>query len=373
MIRRNCNLLLIGLAATLCVSAHAAVPPPTTSVTLDWAPNADSNLVGYRLHYGTASGAYSSVVTVGSAVTTATVSNLPIGQTFYFALSATNNAGYESTYSTEVAYTVPAPNSVPVANAQSVTTPEDNAKAITLTGSDADNNPLTYAIVNPPAHGTLSGTPPSLTYSPALNFNGSDSFTFIVNDGITNSPTATVSITVTPVNDAPIANAQSVTTFQDTTTDITLTGSDVDGNPLTYKVATQPSKGTLTGSAPNLTYTPAPGANGADSFTFLVNDGVTNSATATVAINITVPGTYLTVAPLYSLNANGPWVATNSWPALSLTNPVGSRFYSFVQTNGTVQPVEGPSPNGPWTANALWPKLAQTSGFYRMSLTSAVR
>ena len=92
------------------------------------------------------------------------------------------------------------------------------------------------------------------------------------------------------MNDAPVANAQAVTTPQDTAKAITLTGSDADGNPLTYSVATQPSHGTLSGTAPNLTYTPAAGYSGADSFTFVVNDGTVNSAPATVNITINPAG-----------------------------------------------------------------------------------
>ena len=63
-------------------------------------------------------------------------------------------------------------NDAPVANAQSVTTNEDTAKAITLSGSDVDGNPLTYSVVTQPAHGALSGTAPNLTYTPAANYNG---------------------------------------------------------------------------------------------------------------------------------------------------------------------------------------------------------
>ena len=138
-------------------------------------------------------------------------------------------------------------NQAPVANPQSVTTAEDTAKAITLTGSDPDGNPLTYSVVTQPGHGSLSGTAPHLTYTPAANYNGADSFTFKVNDGTVDSAPATVSITVTPVNDAPVANAQAAATNEDTAKAITLTGSDVDGNPLTYSVVTQPGHGSLSG------------------------------------------------------------------------------------------------------------------------------
>jgi VCBS repeat-containing protein len=100
-----------------------------------------------------------------------------------------------------------------------------------------------------------------------------------------NSGTAT--ITVTAVNDAPVAVAQAVTTPEDTAKAITLSGTDVEGSALTYSVATQPTKGTLSGTAPNLTYTPNANANGSDSFTFVANDGVQTSVAATVSISIT--------------------------------------------------------------------------------------
>ena len=82
---------------------------------------------------------------------------------------------------------------------------------------------------------------------------------------------------MTPVNDAPVAVAQSVTTAEDTALPITLAGTDVEGGALTYAIVTAPANGTLSGTAPNLTYTPAANYNGADSFTFKVNDGTVDS------------------------------------------------------------------------------------------------
>jgi len=90
----------------------------------------------------------------------------------------------------------PSSNSPPVANNQAVTTNKNTAIGIILTASDADNNPLTYSVVTPPAHGTLSGTAPNLNYNPNTDYVGPDSFTFKANDGTADSNTATVSITV---------------------------------------------------------------------------------------------------------------------------------------------------------------------------------
>ena len=197
------------------------------------------------------------------------------------------NDGIVDSAPATVSITVTAVNDAPVANAQSVSTAEDTAKAITLSGSDGEGSALTYTIVTPPASGTLSGTAPNMTYTPAANYNGAASFTFKVNDGTVDSAPATVSITVTAVNDAPVATAQSVSTAEDTAKAITLSGSDVEGSTLTYTIVTPPANGTLGGTAPNLTYTPAANYNGAVSFTFKVNDGTVDSSPATVSITVT--------------------------------------------------------------------------------------
>lgn len=186
----------------------------------------------------------------------------------------------------EITISISNTNRAPVANEQTVSTAEDTAKAITLSGSDADENTITYD-VGTPAHGELSGTAPSLTYTPSENYNGTDSFTFTVNDGTTDSDPATVTINVTPENDPPVANAQSVTLDEDNSAPITLSGSDPDGNALDYIIVTPPVKGHLeAGTPPLYTYTPNLNASGSDSFTFRVNDGTANSAPATVSITI---------------------------------------------------------------------------------------
>src|SRR4029079_17589052 len=92
---------------------------------------------------------------------------------------------------------------VPVANPQSVTTQQNVALPITLTGSNDDGDPLTFNIAAQPARGTLSGPPPNVTYTPAPPTFGTDSFTFTVADGSIVSNPATVSITITPTNTPP--------------------------------------------------------------------------------------------------------------------------------------------------------------------------
>ena len=100
-------------------------------------------------------------------------------------------------------------NDPPVADDQAVSTNEDTAVTITLTGLDLDDDPLTFSVASDPSDGTLgaiipvSDTSAEITYTPDADFNGSDSLTFIVNDGTIDSEPATVTITVQPVNDPP--------------------------------------------------------------------------------------------------------------------------------------------------------------------------
>ena len=271
-------------------------------------------------------------------------------------------------------------NRPPAADSQNITTDEDAAVSFTLTGSDPDDDPITFQVASGPSNGTISGTLPNLIYSPNANFNGSDALSFLVNDGKIDSAPSTVSITVAAINDPPTAANDSVTTDEDTpitvisvlandgdmdgdtvilsdftqpthgtvgsngdgtlsytpgpdfngtdsftytigdgnfgtaaavvtvtvnpvndapvaadqsppvnedeALEITLIGTDVDGDVLTYKVATDPAHGTLTGTPPNLIYTPQADYNGSDSFTFTVNDGQIDATPATVSITM---------------------------------------------------------------------------------------
>ncbi len=178
-------------------------------------------------------------------------------------------------------------NDPPLTYDNSITTPEDTAKAFTLVAVDIEGDSISYNLVSEPAYGTVTGTAPNLVYTPYADYHGSDSLTFNVNDGVQDSTTATVMITVTPINDAPSALNQSLTTAEDIALSLTLTGSDPDDDTLIYTVVAAPAHGSLSGSAPSLVYTPNAGYFGLDSFTFRVNDGVVDSATATVAITVT--------------------------------------------------------------------------------------
>jgi hypothetical protein len=178
----------------------------------------------------------------------------------------------------------------PVAGAQSVNVPHNTPAGIILTGSDPDSPalPLTYALATSPSNGVLSGAAPNLIYTPSVNYHGPDGFTFTAGNGVNTAAAATISISVAA--GTPIVNSQSLHAGYETPTGITLTGSDPDvpALALTYAVAASPSHGTLTGSAPSLTYTPAAGYQGGDSFTFTASNGSNTSASGTVSIAISV-------------------------------------------------------------------------------------
>lgn len=175
-------------------------------------------------------------------------------------------------------------NHVPMADLQSVTTAEDTPTVINLTGSDPDGDTVVYSVVTVPSHGSLSGTAPNLTYSPNKNFSGPDSFTFKVNDGTADSALTTVAITVAPENDPPVANNIDISVMEDMPVPVTLVGIDPDGDSLAYSIVTKPSNGILSGTEPNMSYTPNTNFNGLDSFTFRVGDGTLNSIPGTVSL-----------------------------------------------------------------------------------------
>jgi hypothetical protein len=104
-----------------------------------------------------------------------------------------------------------------------------------LTGSDPDGDTLQFSLLSNPAKGSLSGTIPAYTYTPQANFNGVDGFSYVVSDGKGASTTATVTITVVPVNDAPVLNPLSpATAVEGQTVYLTATAGDLDGDSLTY-------------------------------------------------------------------------------------------------------------------------------------------
>jgi VCBS repeat-containing protein len=212
------------------------------------------------------------------------------------------NDGTADSAGAVTAVTINPVNDAPTATAFSASTNEDTAKPLTLTGHDVDGDALTFSVGTGPAHGSLGsvGTPScggttctaSVTYTPDANYTGPDSFTYRVNDGSADSSYVTVSLTVDPVDDAPVANGDSYSTNEDTALNVPASGvlgndSDVESDPLTAVLDTGVAHGTLTlNSDGSFDYTPDADYNGPDSFTYHANDGTLDSNVATVAITV---------------------------------------------------------------------------------------
>ena len=214
--------------------------------------------------------------------------NFSGADTFTFSVSD----GKLSSAVATVTVNVTAVNDAPTANAQTRSTPEETPVVVTLSGSDPEGASLEYVVTREPTHGTLGALEPTthkVTYTPAQDYNGTDSFTFVVSDGELTSAEATVIIKVGVVNDQPVAKAQSVSLDEDTAKAITLTAQDADNNALTYAIVKQPEHGKVSGlnaGTGKVTYTPNKDYSGADSFTFKANDGTEDSEVQTVSLTI---------------------------------------------------------------------------------------
>jgi VCBS repeat-containing protein len=242
----------------------------------------------------------------------------------------------------------------PVANNGSVTTLEDNSVTRTLSASDPGGNTLTFRVVANPGKGAVvvSPTTGSYTFTPNLNANGSDSFTFVANNGTSDSNVATVAITITPVNDPPVANNDTYTVSgSGQTLSVTANCADPDPNkrivlcndtdpdgaaPTQAFIATNVSHGTITLN-PNgsFTYThnginwDMCGSLRCDSFTYFANDGTLNSTSAaTVTLIINQP-------PVASNACASTPVNTTKAGSLNAADPDGQTLTYTLVTQGS--------------------------------------
>ena len=342
----------IGSAWGRCVSALcfvlAALPSSVNALNLAWNPNPEPDIAAYQLSYGTRPGVRPNLINAGTQ-TTASVTGLQEGLTYYFAVTTTNQAGIQSAPSAEVSYQVP--SSVPLIPrsgwqlkfVSSQETEGENGAAINA--FDGDPGTIWHsqwdAASPPPPHEIqidLGAFHPIQGFrylprqdSPMYGNIGQYEF-YISMDGITWGPPAgsgTFANTktekevlfpeksgryvrlralsdasgatycsiaelailqgqtpVSPTNQAPVAVSKSATTAEDSPVGVVLSATDADGNPLTYSIGSAPSKGTLSGTAPNLKYAPNADFSGVDSFTYKANDGTVDSNIATVSITV---------------------------------------------------------------------------------------
>ena len=224
-----------------------------------------------------------------------------------------------------------------ISNITDKTTNEDTATGdIPFTVGDAESN-IDYLTITATSSNTAlvpdeniflggSGANRTINITPALNQSGSATLTVSVNDGdITVNDTFVLNVNA--VNDAPVADAQSVSMSWNSSLNIVLTGSDVEDSPLTYSIVDNPAHGSLSGSGASQTYTPATNYSGPDGFTFKVNDGQLDSAPAAVSINVTayvISGNVGVADATLSYTDGGPKTVTAD----------GSGLYSFQVPSG---------------------------------------
>jgi VCBS repeat-containing protein len=186
----------------------------------------------------------------------------------------------------------------PVAVNDSYTTDEDVTLNVVAPGvlgndTDVDGDPLIAILDTGPVSGTLTlNFDGSFQYTPDADFYGTDTFSYVAIGGFVVSNIATVTITVDPVNDAPVAVDDSYTTNKNTSLNVAVpcvlvNDTDTDGDTLTASLETAPGNGSLTLNLDgSFEYIPDAGFTGTDTFTYVANDGTEDSNVATVTINV---------------------------------------------------------------------------------------
>ncbi|WP_309242985.1 Ig-like domain-containing protein [Hyalangium versicolor] len=196
-----------------------------------------------------------------------------------------------------VTVTVTPVNDPPTANNDAFTVAEDSAATVldVLTNDTVvpdEGESLTVTAVTQPANGTVTLTGGVVRYMPPANFHGTTTFTYTVSDGNGGTATATVTVTVTSVNDPPTASNDVFTVAEDSgATDFNVLANDSfapdTGETLTVTAVTQPANGTVTFTATNVSFTPAPNFNGTTTFRYTISDGNGGTAAATVTVTVT--------------------------------------------------------------------------------------
>jgi hypothetical protein len=201
---------------------------------------------------------------------------------------------------------VSAVNDAPSAISDSASTDEDKEITINVLANDDDvDSTLSIKAVGNATNGTIAKTGSSVRYTPAKDFNGSDSFTYTVTDGQYDA-TATVRITVRSVNDVPAASADSADTYymEPVTIDALANDTDVDGDKLNISAAAVPSHGKAVVQNNKLLYTPAEGFTGTDTFSYTMTDGKAEK-TAKVTVKVSYPEGYGNGTAVFTPNISG--------------------------------------------------------------------
>jgi hypothetical protein len=202
--------------------------------------------------------------------------------------------GHGGTDTATVNITVLPENNAPVADDDAIVTTEDTAGSTNVLVGDTDVDGDTLSVSSPAptaTHGTVSCAAGGVcTYTPSANYNGPDSFDYTLSDGRGKSDTGTVTVTVLPGNDAPVAVDDSLSTAEETAgqVDVLPNDTDLEGDSLSVTGSTNGAHGTAScDAAGTCTYTPALDYTGADTFTYTVSDGNGGTDTGTVSVTVT--------------------------------------------------------------------------------------
>ncbi|MHB8107850.1 MAG: tandem-95 repeat protein, partial [Candidatus Cryosericum sp.] len=217
-------------------------PPGTLVGVLDTADQDTNDTHSYALAPGSGASDNACFAISGASLSTATSFNYEVRRSYSIRIRTTDSGGLS--FERPLSITVTNVNEQPTATPCSLVTIEDTSCPIILSGSDPDGDPLTYAVVGAPSHGTLSGSPPVLVYTPSVDypsghFHAADSFTFTVTDGsgLSSAP-GTVSVDIVSVNDAPTFVVPAIVMLSEDSLagTLPLVASDADGDPVTFGV-----------------------------------------------------------------------------------------------------------------------------------------
>jgi len=281
-------------------------------------------------------------------------------------------------------------NQAPVANDDAFSVDEDAslnepAPGVLANDTDGDMDPLTATLVTGPTNAqafTLNADG-SFNYTPAADFSGSDSFTYVANDGQVDSAPATVTITVNPINDPPVAVDDTAVTNEDVQVhvDVLANDSDVDGNldPASVAVTTPPTSGSTSVNPANgvITYTKSADFNGADSFIYEVCDDGTplpaqcDTATVNITINDVNDAPTFTAGPDQTVNEDAGAQTVAGWAtAISpgAPNEAGQTLtFNFTGNTNAALFAAGPAVDAT-TGDLTFTPAADTSGSANLTI-----
>jgi outer membrane autotransporter protein len=275
----------VSQVAAPTVAAQSATVPYNTATNINLAGAiSGTDITGITIASQPTHGS----VSVSGETVTYTPSATFYGGTDSFTYTATNPGGTSSPATVTLTVSAVA---IPTVAAKSVTTPYNTATNINLATAISGTDVTGVAVTGNPSHGTVSVSGETVTYTPSATFyGGTDSFTYIATNPGGNSSPATVTITVTPLS-TPVAAALSVATTTGTPVLIEAAAEASSPQPLTgLNLATQPAHGTASVSGEQITYTPASGFIGTDTFTYQLSNHFGASALGVITVTVTAAG-----------------------------------------------------------------------------------